>query len=233
LLVFLIRVHLRSSAANNVRSFSLKADLTHNGDIAVTFPRTAGNHTVWSTISALPCDDLLPPKHSPITAAVTLALGIGANTGIFTLVSALMMESLPVADPQRIIRLGDGDNCCVTGAIQDRFSIYSYPLYQSLRQHTPEFEEMSAFQAGIGDAGVRRAGANVSQAVHGPVCVGELLHPVRTEAVRRPPDWALGRCSWRPAGCGDQLSRLAAAFQRRCFRDRLRDGHSTALHSPW
>ncbi len=102
-------------------------------------------------------------KAFTITAAVTLALGIGANTGIFTLVNALMMKSLPVADPQRIVRLGDGDNCCVIGGLQDRFSIYSYPLYQSLRQHTPEFEEMSAFQAGVGQVGVRRAGSNFSE----------------------------------------------------------------------
>ena len=97
------------------------------------------------------------------TAAITLALGIGANTGIFTLVNALMLKSLPVADPQRIVRLGDGDNCCVLGGLQGRFSVYSYPLYQYLRQHTPELEEMSAFQAMGGQAGVRRAGANVSQ----------------------------------------------------------------------
>jgi predicted permease len=102
-------------------------------------------------------------KAFTITAAVTLALGIGANTGIFTLVNALMMKSLPVADPQRIFRLGDGDNCCVIGGLQGRYSIYSYPLYQYLKEHTPEFEEMSAFQAGVGDAGVRRSGSNVSE----------------------------------------------------------------------
>ena len=93
---------------------------------------------------------LAAAKAFTITAMVTLALGIGANTGIFTLVNALMMKSLPVADPQRIVRLGDGDNCCVIGGLQGRFSIYSYPLYQYLREHTPEFEEMSAFQGGVG-----------------------------------------------------------------------------------
>ena len=106
---------------------------------------------------------LAAAKAFTITAMVTLALGIGANTGIFTLVNALMMKSLPVADPQRIVRLGDGDNCCVIGGLQGRFSIYSYPLYRYLRQHTPEFEEMSAFQAGVGPVGVRRAGSNASE----------------------------------------------------------------------
>ncbi len=98
-----------------------------------------------------------------ITALLTLALGIGANTGIFTLIHAIMMKSLPVADPARIVRLGDGDNCCVLGWQQGNFSVYSYALYRYLREHTPEFEEMSAFQAGLDKAGVRRAGAHASE----------------------------------------------------------------------
>ena len=105
---------------------------------------------------------LAAAKGFAITAMVTLALGIGANTGIFTLVHAVMMKSLPVVDPQRIIRIGDTDNCCVVG-LQGRFSIYAYPLYQYLREHTPEFEDMSAFQAGIAKVGVRRPGANASE----------------------------------------------------------------------
>ena len=98
------------------------------------------------------------------TAVITLALGIGANTGIFTLVHALMMKSLPVADPQQIYRIGDGDNCCVLGGTQGpRLAMHSYPLYLYLRDHTPEFEQMSAFQGGSAEVGVRRTGSNVSE----------------------------------------------------------------------
>src|SRR5437899_11858478 len=97
---------------------------------------------------------LAAAKGFTIVATVTLALGIGANTGIFTLVHALMMKSLPVAEPARVFRIGDGDGCCVLGGMQGRFSVYSYQLYQHLRDHTPEFEEMSAFQAGIDKVGV-------------------------------------------------------------------------------
>src|SRR3954447_20851230 len=92
---------------------------------------------------------LAAAKGFTLTAILTLALGIGANTGIFTLIHAVMMKSLPVADPERIVRLGDGDNCCVVGGLQSRFSIYSYPLYTYLRDHTPELEDISAFQAGL------------------------------------------------------------------------------------
>jgi predicted permease len=101
---------------------------------------------------------LAAAKGFTITAILTLALGIGANTGIFTLIHAIMLKSLPVADPERIVRVGDGDNCCVLGGTQGRFSTYSYPLYRYLRENTPEIEEMAAFQAGMVRTGVRRLG---------------------------------------------------------------------------
>ena len=71
---------------------------------------------------------LAAAKGFTVTATLTLALGIGANTGIFTLIHAVMVKSPPVADPQRIIRLGDGENCCVLGAYQNRadYTIVGY-----------------------------------------------------------------------------------------------------------
>ena len=93
-------------------------------------------------------------------AVLTLALGIGANTAIFTLVDAVMLKSLPVANPQELYRVGNGDNCCVIGEFQGNWGIYSYSLYQQFRDHTPEFSQMAAFQAGLGDLSVRRGGAS-------------------------------------------------------------------------
>ncbi|MBZ5624351.1 MAG: ABC transporter permease [Acidobacteriia bacterium] len=98
-------------------------------------------------------------KGFTLTAVVTLALGIGANTAIFTLVDAVMLRSLPVADPQQLFSLGDADDCCVIGGHQSHFSIYAYPLYTYLRDQTPEFEQMAAFKAGYGRVGVRRQGS--------------------------------------------------------------------------
>ena len=57
-------------------------------------------------------------RHSPVftvAAVLTLALGIGGTTAIFTLIHAVMLRSLPVADPARLYRIGDGDDCCVEG----------------------------------------------------------------------------------------------------------------------
>jgi predicted permease len=116
---------------------------------------------MWNDIR-LAVRRLAASKGFTITGTVILALGIGASTGIFTLIHAVMIKSLPVADPQRIIRLGDGDNCCVIGGFQERYSIYSYALYGYLRVQTPEFEDMAAFQAGLGKVGVRRESATSS-----------------------------------------------------------------------
>src|SRR5580704_10064451 len=82
---------------------------------------------------------------SPVftTAAVlTLALGIGGTTAIFTLINAVMLRSLPVSDPARLYRIGDGDNCCVQGGPQERWGMFSYPLYQRLKAEAPQFAEL-------------------------------------------------------------------------------------------
>ena len=50
-----------------------------------------------------------------LTVVLTLALGIGANTAIFTLVHGILLRSLPVADPSQLYRIGDNDDCCVEG----------------------------------------------------------------------------------------------------------------------
>ncbi len=92
------------------------------------------------------------------TAVLTLALGIGGTTAIFTLIHAVMLKSLPVGDPDRLYRVGDGDNCCVQGGPQDRWGMFSFPLFERLVADTPEFESMTAFQAGGNRMSVRREG---------------------------------------------------------------------------
>jgi predicted permease len=95
-------------------------------------------------------------------AVLTLALGIGGTTAIFTLIDAVMLRSLPVADPTRLYRIGEGDNCCVQGGPQDNWGFYSFPLFERLKAETPEFEEVVAFQAGQGRVSVRRQGADIA-----------------------------------------------------------------------
>jgi len=92
---------------------------------------------------------------------LTLALGIGANTAIFTLIDAVMLKSLPVASPKQLYRLGDNNNCCVMVGTQNggSFVLYSYPLYEDVRDHTPEFSELAAFSSYLSDLSIRRGGS--------------------------------------------------------------------------
>jgi putative ABC transport system permease protein len=94
------------------------------------------------------------------TAVLTLALGIGATTAIFTLVHAVLLKSLPVAKPGELYRIGDVENCCVNGGLQDNWSLFSYDKYKTFREGTPGFFELAAFQSGSDLVGVRRIGSN-------------------------------------------------------------------------
>jgi len=101
--------------------------------------------------------------HAPgftATAVLTLALGIGATTAIFTLVHAVLLKSLPVARPSELIRIGDNENCCVSGGLQDSWSLFSYDQYKTFRDGTRGFTELAAFQAGRSLMGVRRNASN-------------------------------------------------------------------------
>ena len=91
-----------------------------------------------------------------LTAMLTLALGIGATTAIFSLIHTIMLKSLPVVDPSRLYRIGDGDDCCVEGSPQDNWGMFSYPFYQLMQKNTPEFEQLAAFQAGGWQISTRR-----------------------------------------------------------------------------
>jgi len=96
------------------------------------------------------------------TAVLTLALGIGGTTAIFTLMHAVMLRSLPVGDPSLLYRIGDGDACCVQGGTQERWGMFSFPLFERLKADLPEFEEVTAFQAGGGRLSVRRQDVNTT-----------------------------------------------------------------------
>jgi macrolide transport system ATP-binding/permease protein len=84
------------------------------------------------------------------TAVLTLALGIGANAAIFTLVHAVMMKRLPVAEPERLVTLGDQNMCCVGFGHSDDgdYALFPTAVYEELRKNAPEFEELAAMQAG-------------------------------------------------------------------------------------
>src|SRR5215831_6389817 len=92
------------------------------------------------------------------TIILTISLGIGANTAIFTLVHAILLRSLPVANPASLYRVGDLGDCCVNGGfINDNgdFDLFSYDLNREIQNNTPEFEQLVAFQSGQNMMNVR------------------------------------------------------------------------------
>ena len=90
------------------------------------------------------------------TVLLTLALGIGATTAIFSLIHTVMLKSLPVVDPSSLYRIGDGGDCCVQSSPQDNWGMFAYPFYLRLKESTPEFAELAAFQAGRSQFAARR-----------------------------------------------------------------------------
>ena len=97
------------------------------------------------------------------TAVITLALGIGATTAIFTLVHQVMLKSLPVAKPEELWRIGDKVRCCNWGGYRQGddgdFSLFSWEAYKMFRDYTPEFTDLAALQAGNAPLGVRKVGS--------------------------------------------------------------------------
>ena len=113
-----------------------------------------------------------------ITVLLTLALGIGANSAIFTLVNSVLLRNLPVADPKTLIRIGDRDDCCVNGGINTDtadYSLFATDTYYLFRKNLTEFEELAAMESGYAwrPITVRREGAQtLAQSVMGTFVSG-------------------------------------------------------------
>jgi predicted permease len=93
---------------------------------------------------------------------LTLAIGLGANIAVFTLVHALVLRTLPVQRPEELYRLGSGTDCCVNSGLPQNFSLFSYRLFEHLTAGIPSFVELAAFQANTSPYGLRRGGESTS-----------------------------------------------------------------------
>jgi predicted permease len=96
-------------------------------------------------------------------AVLTLALGIGANTAIFTLIDVVMLRALPVEKPEQLALFGEGLRRGFVGlGSGQHYDIFSYPLYEHLRENNPSFEGIAAFRTELDRLTVRPQGAGES-----------------------------------------------------------------------
>jgi putative ABC transport system permease protein len=136
-------------------------------------------------------------RRSPVftaTAVVTLALGIGATTAIFTLVEQVMLRSLPVAKPQELWRVGDAVECCYADGYtqgsdraQNDWNLFSWEAYRVFRAGTAGLSDLAAFQPGEGNAelALRRAGSPAAaETGNGEYVSGNFFRTLGTSAWR-------------------------------------------------
>ena len=100
-----------------------------------------------------------------VVVVLTLALGIGANTSIFTLIDAVMLKSLPLQRPEQLVLFSDDAS---TGVVSGQtwkgnFSYFSYPFYKFLRDHYHSFQSLCAIQHGSQTLWVRVAGGSAAE----------------------------------------------------------------------
>ncbi|HEY1469934.1 MAG TPA: ABC transporter permease, partial [Candidatus Acidoferrum sp.] len=78
-----------------------------------------------------------------VVALLSLALGIGANTAIFSLVDTVMLKSLPVNEPSQLVLFGSGLDEGISDGFPNRW-LYSYPFYREMQKRNHVFSEVAA-----------------------------------------------------------------------------------------
>ena len=88
---------------------------------------------------------LLKKPGFTLVAVLSLALGIGANTAIFSLLDAVLIKTLPVRQPEQLVLFGNGRDMGVSiGLPNSSFDLFSYPFYREAQQRTDLFSGVAS-----------------------------------------------------------------------------------------
>ncbi len=149
-----------------------------------------------------------------VVAVLTLGLGIGANSAIFSLINAVMLRALPVQRPEQLVLLTDPSESGVAMETTEHGirSILSYREFQQLRLHNTVFSGLFAAQSDVSDVDVLPEGAGESQTLRAHVqlvsgeffqvlgvkpVVGLCLHSGRGEHLARNPVAVISYGYWQ------------------------------------
>lgn len=103
-----------------------------------------------------------------MVAVIILALGIGANSAIFTLINAVVLKPLPVPNPEELVLLNSSPSEGTRNTDGDlspgRWDHFSYASYRYFREHDKSFQDLSAFRSGESRLSMRRVDASSSEA---------------------------------------------------------------------
>lgn len=117
-----------------------------------------------------------------VVALLTLAVGIGANTAIFTLIDAVLLKSLPIRDPGGLVLLGDARGSGVGRGLSGSFFAFSHDLYKHL-QDTDVFDGLFAFQSSSSArVSVRHQGAGAAQPIGAKLVSGNYFEVLGVKA---------------------------------------------------
>src|SRR6185312_110862 len=132
---------------------------------------------------------LLKRKAFAAIAVLTLALGIGANTAIFTLVNAVMLKSLPVEKPEELVLFSDTTGEGTSLEDSPRTGVwrrFSYASYEYLRNHNQSFQDITAIRSGLSRLSVRQTDSQAAAAARaqGHLVSGNYFSLLGTRAMR-------------------------------------------------
>jgi predicted permease len=144
-------------------------------------------------------------------AILSLALGIGANTAIFTLINNLILKSLPVKNPQGLVSIGKQTDGGVVDGVSGSIDLFPYELYQRMQQSGEAFSGIAAYgsggalrttvrrsgEGGIGSAQTMLVSGNYFDVLGVPATAGRLLDPADDNGASSRPVVVVSDRYWR------------------------------------